>query len=273
MRQLLVFFVIAGILSSSTWPDGLQPADPGEAARARDQGPDRQLDDPQARGADQPRRRDRRQSRPAHPGRRPESRPNSRPTSASALIQSSVLLASFIGVLWILSQGVVIPIGGRAFRSPATWSGRRCSTPSSRLAGSPGGSAARWCVSGATRYAREAEFRVALVRGRERAEGIALSNGEADEPARASPEPRHLIAVLRQRHRAGPADLGHRRHTAGWRWSFPIIVAAPGYFAGPSELRRADDGRRRLQPGAAVAALVRRQHRHHRRLAGDAARG
>ena len=39
---------------------------------------------------------------------------------------------------------------------------------------------------GAERYAREADFRFALVQGSERAEGIALSNGEADSPARAS---------------------------------------------------------------------------------------
>ena len=34
------------------------------------------------------------------------------------LVQSSILLASFIGVLWILSEGVVIPVGGRDLAIP-----------------------------------------------------------------------------------------------------------------------------------------------------------
>ena len=34
------------------------------------------------------------------------------------LVQSSVLLASFIGVLWMLSRGVVIPVGGRDLAIP-----------------------------------------------------------------------------------------------------------------------------------------------------------
>ena len=45
------------------------------------------------------------------------------------LVQSSVLLASFIGVLWIC-RGVVSRSAAGIWRSPATWSGRRCSMPS-----------------------------------------------------------------------------------------------------------------------------------------------
>ena len=93
-------------------------------------------------------------------------------------------------MLWILSQGVVIPIGGRDFAIPGymVWAA---------LIYALSGSLISWRVGrplvrlGAERYAREAEFRFALVQGSERAEGIALSNGEADSPARARGEPRH----------------------------------------------------------------------------------
>ena len=72
---------------------------------------------------------------------------------------------------------------------------------------------------GAERYAREAEFRFALVQGSERAEGIALSNREADSPARARDEPRHpRRRAAAARLRAGAPDLGDRRLRLGRRW-------------------------------------------------------
>ena len=49
---------------------------------------------------------------------------------------------------------------------------------------------------------------------------------------------------------------------------FPIVVAAPRYFAGADPARRADPDRRRLRPGAGGDVLVGRQLRRHRRLAG-----
>ena len=62
--------------------------------------------------------------------------------------------------------------------------------------------------------------------------------------------------------------------TDGYGWVTvvaPILVASPVYFAGDHQFRRPDDGGRRLQPGAFVAALVHQQYRRHRRLAGDIA--
>ena len=85
---------------------------------------------------------------------------------------------------------------------------------------------------GSERYSREADFRFALVQGSERAEGIALSNGEADSLRGLNASLASLIGVLRK--------LAFKRVrltwvTAGYGWValvFPIIVAAPGYFAG-----------------------------------------
>ena len=85
---------------------------------------------------------------------------------------------------------------------------------------------------GADRYAHEAEFRCDAGAGAERAEGIALSNGEADSRQRDRGEPRGLVDVLR---RLAFARVRLTWVTAGYGWValvFPIIVAAPGYFAG-----------------------------------------
>ena len=85
---------------------------------------------------------------------------------------------------------------------------------------------------GADRYAREADFRSALVQGSERAEGIALSNGEADSRRGLEASLDTLVAVLRQ---LALARVRLTWVTAGYGWValvFPIVVAAPGYFAG-----------------------------------------
>jgi len=147
------------------------------------------------------------------------------------LVQSSVLLASFIGVLWILSQGVVIPIGGRDIAIPGymVWAA---------LLYALSGSLVSWWVArplvplGTDRYAREAEFRFAVVQGSERAEGIALSNGEAETRRGLEAGLGTLVSVLRH---IAFARMRLTWVTAGYGWVglvFPIVVAAPGYFAG-----------------------------------------
>lgn len=147
------------------------------------------------------------------------------------LLQSSILLVSFIGVLWILSQGVVIPVGGRDLAIPGymVWAA---------LIYAGTGSAVSWRVArplvrlGTERYASEAEFRAAIVQGAERAEGIALSNGEAACRKDIDATLATLVGRLR---RIAFARARLTWVTAGYGWVglvFPIIVAAPGYFAG-----------------------------------------
>lgn len=147
------------------------------------------------------------------------------------LLQSSVLLASFIGVLWILSEGVPLPIQGRDVFVPGymVWAA---------LLYAISGSLISWRFArplvrlGEERYAREAEFRFALVQGSERAEGIALSNGERDSRRGLEASLAPLIAVLRE---MAFARAKLTWVTSGYGWValvFPIIVAAPGYFSG-----------------------------------------
>jgi vitamin B12/bleomycin/antimicrobial peptide transport system ATP-binding/permease protein len=150
---------------------------------------------------------------------------------AVGLLQSSLLLISFVGVLWVLSAAVVFMVGERSFTIPGymVW----CA-----LAYALGGSLLAWRVGrpliplNATRYAREAELRFALVRVNENAEGIALHRSEEQE--------RHVLACAVDRVATIMRELasGLARLTwvtSGYGWLAlvaPILVAAPGYFSG-----------------------------------------
>ena len=128
-------------------------------------------------------------------------------------------------------EGVVIPVGGRDFAIPGymVWAALLYAASGSLVSWRFGRPLVRL---GADRYAREAEFRSALVQGSERAEGIALSNGEADARRGLEASLATLIAVLRQ---IAFARARLTWVTAAYGWGalvFPIIVAAPGYFAG-----------------------------------------
>ena len=147
------------------------------------------------------------------------------------LVQSSVLLASFIGVLWFLSEGVAIPVGDRDLVIPGymVWAALLYALSGSLISWRVGRPLVRL---GTDRYAREAEFRSALVQGSERAEGIAISNGEAQTRESLDTSLDTLVAILRQ---LALARVRLTWVTSGYGWValvFPIVVAAPGYFAG-----------------------------------------
>ena len=147
------------------------------------------------------------------------------------LVQSSVLMASFIGVLWMLSEGVVIPVGGRDLAIPGymVWAALLYALTSSLLSWRVGRPLVRL---GSERYAREAEFRSARSDPCASAEGIALGNAEAQTRDGLAAGLDTLVASLR---RMAMARVRLTWVTAGSGWIglvFPIIVAAPGYFAG-----------------------------------------
>jgi vitamin B12/bleomycin/antimicrobial peptide transport system ATP-binding/permease protein len=152
-------------------------------------------------------------------------------TLAIGLLQSTLLLVSFVGVLWVLSDQVVFDIGGRRVAIPGymVW----CA-----LAYSLGGSLLAWRVArplvalNAERYALEADLRFALVRVNEHADGIALHGGEADE-RRLLDEPVQRVVAIMARLAGALARLTWI--TSGYGWLalvVPIVVAAPGYFDG-----------------------------------------
>ena len=94
------------------------------------------------------------------------------------LLQSSLLLLTFVGVLWALSRGQFLPFAGREFSPPGylVW----CA-----LVYAGAASFVSWWVGrplinlNAEHYAREADFRFALVRINEHIDGITLYGGEA----------------------------------------------------------------------------------------------
>ena len=150
---------------------------------------------------------------------------------AVRLLQASLLLVSFIGVLWVLSAQVVFVVGERSFTVPGymVW----CA-----LAYAIGGSWFAWRVGrpliplNATRYAREADLRFSLVRVSECAEGIALYGGEADERRILNGTVDHVLTVM-GRLAGGLARLTWVTSGYGWLGLIaPIVVAAPGYFGG-----------------------------------------
>ena len=147
------------------------------------------------------------------------------------LLQSSLLLGSFISVLWGLSSNVIFHLDGRRFAIPGymVWCAMASAGAASWLS---------WLVGrplvplNAQRYAQEAELRFALVRLNEHVDNVALYGGEEDEKRHIIIELRNVLHTMWQTVRASTRLTWV---TAGYGWFTiiaPIIVAAPGYFGG-----------------------------------------
>src|SRR6202023_1937778 len=108
------------------------------------------------------------------------------------LLQSSILLVTFVKVLWSLSNNFIFHVGDRHFAIPGymVWAAIVYSGSASLLSYWVG----RTLVDrNAERYAREADMRYSRVRVNEHIDAIALSGGEADEERRIEID---LAAVL-----------------------------------------------------------------------------
>ncbi|SDR60374.1 putative ATP-binding cassette transporter [Rhizobiales bacterium GAS113] len=149
----------------------------------------------------------------------------------NGLVQASLLLVSFIGVLWGLSAQVIFNVDGNEFSIPGymVW----CA-----LAYASAGSWLTWRVGrpliplNTDHYAREAELRFALVRVADHAESVALYQGEADER---SVLDNILGAVLSISRRLAGGLARLTWVTSGYGWLVivaPFVMAAPGYFSG-----------------------------------------
>ncbi|HME83004.1 MAG TPA: ABC transporter ATP-binding protein/permease [Roseiarcus sp.] len=145
------------------------------------------------------------------------------------LLQSTLLLLSFIGVLWVLSDKMVLAMAGYPFvpRGYMVW----CALIYAGLASFVSWRVGRPLISlNAERRAREADCRFALVRANDEVEGVTLCGGEADERARLQGVFSIVVAVAEQLVRAVTGLTGV---TAGYGWFTivaPILVAAPAYF-------------------------------------------
>jgi putative ATP-binding cassette transporter len=147
------------------------------------------------------------------------------------LLQSSILLVTFVKVLWSLSNDFIFHVGDRHFAVPGymVWAAIAYSGSASLLSYWVGRSL---IDRNAQRYAREADLRFSLVRVNEHIDAIALSGGEADEERRIEID---LAGVLAATGRLVTGLTNLTWITAGYGWFTlvaPILVAAPLYFAG-----------------------------------------
>jgi putative ATP-binding cassette transporter len=145
------------------------------------------------------------------------------------LLQAAVLLLSFTGVLWMLSQQMLLPLGGRHVVIPGymVW----CALLYAGAAWLASWLVGRRLVTlDADRYAREAELRFGLVRVNEEIEGISIYGGEADEKQHLNGLFEPVLAVS---HRIVGALTRLTWVTAGYGWFTivaPILVVAPSYL-------------------------------------------
>ncbi|CAM5767819.1 ABC transporter ATP-binding protein/permease [Bosea minatitlanensis] len=153
----------------------------------------------------------------------------------NGLLQASLMLLSFIGVLWILSEQVVFNFGHGNVSIPGymVW----CAIAYAAI-----GSWLAWRVGrplialNAERYAREADFRVSLIRVAERSEAIVLYQGESDE-RRHLDETFHKVQRLARQLASGIVSLTWVTSGHGWlAMAAPFLIASPGYFGGQLSL-------------------------------------
>ena len=147
------------------------------------------------------------------------------------LLQSSILLVSFVKILWSLSSDFAFHFGDRHFAVPGymVWAAIVYSGSASLLSYWVGRSL---IDRNAQRYAREADLRFSLVRVNEHIDAIALAAGEPDEERRIEID---IAAVLAATGRLVTGLTNLTWITAGYGWFTlvaPILVAAPLYFAG-----------------------------------------
>ncbi|PRH84811.1 glycosyl transferase family 1 [Labrys okinawensis] len=151
------------------------------------------------------------------------------------LLQASVLLSSFVSVLWALSSGFVFHLGTATLAVPGylVWAAVFYAGTASLLSYLVG----RPLVGlNAERYSREADLRYGLMRVSEHIDAITLANGEPDERRRITIDLAKVLAAMRN------LAWGQTRLTwitAGYGWTalvVPIGVAVPAYFSGSLSL-------------------------------------
>ena len=151
------------------------------------------------------------------------------------LLSSVVTLLSFANILWKLSGELDFPVGALhvavpgymlwaalAYAVGGTWIAHRIGRPLVAL--------------NFNQQRVEADFRFALVRLRENAEGVALLRGEPEEARGLSERFAAIVgnwwSIMRQRKRLTWFTAGYDQVAI----VFPILAAAPRYFAGALEL-------------------------------------
>jgi putative ATP-binding cassette transporter len=147
------------------------------------------------------------------------------------LVNSTILLGSFIGVLWAISTDFGFQILGHHVVIPGymLWATILYALLGSVLSNVVGSMLARL---NADRYAREADLRSALVRANENMKPITLARGEPNELARVQEAIGGVLGMLRK---LAWALTNLTWVSSGFGWLAlvaPIIIASPMYFSG-----------------------------------------
>ncbi len=147
------------------------------------------------------------------------------------LLQASILLISFVGVLWTFSSGFVFNVAGYSFSIPGymVWAAFLYAGIASWISWLVG---RRLIHLNADRYQKESELRFSLMRVNEHIDAISLYRGEADENRRLGFDIDRLLGAIRL---LVTALTQLTWVTSGYGWITivaPILVAAPVYFAG-----------------------------------------
>lgn len=149
----------------------------------------------------------------------------------AGFVQSSLLLVTFIGVLWTLSTPVPIEVFGFSVVIPGLmlWGTLLFSITGSALTYWIGAPLVRLHQR---RYAEEAEFRHSVIRVAEAAQEIAFYRGEARERETIDSGFTRVTSVTLDLARAVARVTWV---TSGYGWLAivaPVVVAAPAYFSG-----------------------------------------
>ncbi len=147
------------------------------------------------------------------------------------LLQSTILLVSFIGVLWELSSGFIFRISGHSFSIPGymVWAAIFYAASASVLSQVVG---RKLVKLNADRFSKEAELRFTLMHANENMPAITVARGEENERQRINTDISSVLSVVK---RLAMANTNLTWVSAGYGWLvlvIPIIVAAPAYFSG-----------------------------------------
>jgi len=146
-------------------------------------------------------------------------------------LNAAVTLVSFVGILWVLSGALTVPLAGRSFEIPGymvwvalvyaivgTWMTHKLGKPLILL--------------NFNQQRFEADFRFNLVRFRENTEGVALYRGEPGELQSFRERFTHVVgnwwALMKRQKILNFFTIGYNQIAV----IFPFLVGAPRYFSG-----------------------------------------
>jgi putative ATP-binding cassette transporter len=147
------------------------------------------------------------------------------------ILRATLMLISFVGVLWVTSRGITLPIGGKQVLIPGymVWFAMLYAAIGSWMTARVGAPLIRMNEE---RYTREANFRYSLVRISDNAESISFYSGEKDERKIVN---RNLQKVLSTLKTLSFANARLTWIACGHGWLvviLPVLVALPGYMQG-----------------------------------------